>query len=372
MKVLEMSAKNYRNIGEISFQPCGGINVIYGENAQGKTNLIEAIWLFTGCKSFRASKEAELIGFGNEYADLKMSFFSEEREQDARIIIEKKRQAFLNGIKLPSPRKLMGHTGAVIFSPVHLNLVKGGPDERRRFIDTALCQLRPGYAAALSQYNRTLIQRNALIKKISSYPSFADTLDIWDEKLAFAGAEVAVKRAEYIALLSEESERIYSGLSSGREKMGIRYKSQFLAETAEESREKLSELLKASRKSDLMWGSTSKGPHRDELEITVGGKAAKSFASQGQQRSCALSLKLSEAAVMEKITSSSPIILLDDVMSELDFSRQDYILNHIDGRQVFITCCDPTAIMRFCSGKAFEIKNGALVSDTEASKQSGD
>lgn len=360
MRVLRLQAENYRNIKSVTLTPCEGINVIYGENAQGKTNLLEAIWLFTGCRSFRGSKESELISFGEPFAELKMDFYASEREQEARLLIEKKRTAFLGGIKLPSPRRLMGQTGAVIFSPVHLNLVKGGPDERRKFIDTALCQMKPGYAASLSQYNRILMQRNALLKKINQYPSLSDTLDVWDEKLSVAGAAVALKRAEYTEMLSERAKDIYSGLSSGREEIGLSYKSQSLADGSENAAERLAQLLKDSRRSDLMYGSTTKGPHRDDLEISVSGRAARSFGSQGQQRSCALALKLAEAELMERVTGQSPVILLDDVMSELDSLRQDYILNHIEGRQVFITCCDPSAIMRFCSGKAFEIKNGEI------------
>lgn len=363
MKVSRLTLKNYRNIKDLVFEPSDGINIIFGENAQGKTNLIEALWLFTGCKSFRTNKDAELVAFNESFSVAELEFYAFEREQTAKIINEKKRKAFLNGVELSSPSKLIGEFTTVVFSPVHLSLIKDGPSARRRFVDVALCQLKPRYASFLQKYNKALQQRNFLLKDVSYHSELLDTLDVWDERLCQLAAAIIKERINYIKNLTPAAKDIYSGLSDGKEELDIYYSSQadFNSLNEDEIYFKLRELIKNNRKEDIIQKSTSVGPHRDDIEITVNGLSARSFGSQGQQRSCAIALKLGEAEIVSSFTGEKPVALLDDVMSELDESRQDYILNKIKDWQVFITCCDENQVLRLCEGKTFEMKDGKLL-----------
>ena len=349
MKVTRLSAIHYRNLKELEIYPQEGVNIIYGENAQGKTNLLESIWMFTGCRSFRGAKDAELISLKNEAARLEMDFYAEGREQEATLLLDEKRHAVLNGIPLPSASKLIGEFRAVVFSPAHLSLVKEGPVQRRRFLDLAL-----------SQYNRALAQRNILLKDIAYHSELMDTLAIWDERLAMLGAQIIYQRRSYVDRMQESAVAFYHGLSRGREELSLAYASSIEGRSAEEIAYELSEKLTKNRAEDLKNGSTSVGPHRDDLEIYVDQVSARIYGSQGQQRSCALSMKPSEAALIREITGEQPVALLDDVMSELDAGRQDYILNHIEGWQVFITCCEPSSLLRLCDGKTFSLHSGSL------------
>ncbi|MEG1243311.1 MAG: DNA replication/repair protein RecF, partial [Oscillospiraceae bacterium] len=362
MMVNSLKAVNYRNIKNIEIKPCENVNIIYGENAQGKTNLLESIWLFTGCRSFRSSNEQEFINFESNFATLELGFFGNERDQNAKIIIEEKRKAELNGICLSSISKLAGEFFAVVFAPTHLSLVKEGPAQRRKFLDIALCQLKPRYANAVMQYNRAIMQRNALLKDITYHSELLDTLDIWDDKLCTLGAVIMAERINYIKMLEPFIEQIYGGISNGKEIMKTSYLTQneFLAKSEIELKQELLQHFKNARKQDILSGSTSIGPHRDDLNIEINGLLARNFGSQGQQRSCALSLKLAEAEIIKSITGQQPVALLDDVMSELDSTRQDYILNHIEGRQVFITCCEPSSLLKMSGGRSFKLKEGAL------------
>ena len=360
MKVTRLSAIHYRNLKELEIYPQEGVNIIYGENAQGKTNLLESIWMFTGCRSFRGAKDAELISLKNEAARLEMDFYAEGREQEATLLLDEKRHAVLNGIPLPSASKLIGEFRAVVFSPAHLSLVKEGPVQRRRFLDLALSQLRPRYASLLSQYNRALAQRNILLKDIAYHSELMDTLAIWDERLAMLGAQIIYQRRSYVDRMQESAVAFYHGLSRGREELSLAYASSIEGRSAEEIAYELSEKLTKNPPEDIKNGRTSVGPHRDDLEIYVDQLSARIYGSQGQQRSCALSMKLSEAALIREITGEQPVALLDDVMSELDAGRQDYILNHIEGWQVFITCCEPSSLLRLCDGKTFSLHSGSL------------
>lgn len=366
MRVNYLKAQNFRNINDIEIDPCENVNIIYGENAQGKTNLLESIWLFTGFRSFRGSKEQEFIKFGSDYSKLNLGFFGNDREQAATLLINEKRNAQLNEVSLSSASKLVGEFLAVVFSPINLTLIKEGPCERRKFLDTALCQLKPSYANNLSQYNRTLVQRNVLLKDITYHSELYDTLEIWDEKLSIIAANIIFERINYINKLKPVVSDIYTGLSSGREKMTVEYQMQsnFESNDLKSFQQEMFQMLKTGRKADILNGTTGIGPHRDDLKIEIDNLSARNFGSQGQQRSCALSLKLSEAALIKNITGQQPVALLDDVMSELDSARQDYILNHIEGWQVFITCCEPTPLLKMNSGKAFKLKEGHLCTCT--------
>ena len=360
MIVKRLSIENFRNIEKMNIEPCDRVNVIYGENAQGKTNTLESIWLCTGCKSFRGTKDKELIRFGEEKAKIELDFFGFDRNQQMKVEIEEKRKVQLNGIQLPSANKSLGEFLAVVFSPTHLSLIKQGPSERRRFLDTAIGQLRPNYASLLTKYNRAVTQRNAILKDVYHHPELLDTLDIWEDSLAAYGERILNYRLSYLEKLKNEVKDIYSGLSCGKEEIGLRYIQDEEKGALCEKKAELLEVLKTSRKTDMLTGTTSFGPHRDDIEITINGISARRFGSQGQQRSCALALKLGEASMIKKISTQQPVALLDDVMSELDISRQDYILNHIKDWQVFITCCDPNTIFHLKEGKTFQIENGKL------------
>lgn len=362
MKINSISIENFRNIEKLDLD-FDNVNIIYGQNAQGKTNLIEAIYLFTGSKSFRGVKDRELIRFGCDFSKLKIDFESENRNQNAEIRIDGKRTAYLNGIKKKSPSALGEELKAVIFSPVHLSMVKDGPSERRRFIDNALCQLKYNYRNVLKEYNRALSQRNMLLKDISKNSSLADMLYIWDKNLAATGAKIIYQRNKYVEALLPFAKEVFDGLSGGREEIDLVPKGPFDYRdlSLKEIENKLLITFEKSRGSDFMNRITTAGPHRDDMEILINSKSARTYGSQGQQRSCVLALKLAEASLLKEMTQNEPLALLDDVMSELDITRQDYILNHIKNWQVFITCCDADTVLRLKKGKTFHIENGGIV-----------
>ena len=371
MNVLSLEHEKYRNLVAGEVVPSGDINVICGQNAQGKTNLLEALWLFTGAHSFRGAKDGELTAFAPEgekrLSRLKMRFESGGREQEAEINIRAGRRTLtLNGIPQRSCGVLAGVFCAVIFSPEHLSLVKDGPMNRRNFLDSAICQIRPAYVKIINQYNRILLQRNALLKDIIRHRELLDTIDIWDERLANFGAQIICERLKYVARLSPKVKDIYGGISTQKESMDLAYRST-VDEPADDHpvmRAALREKLKKNLEDDIRMGSTSCGPHRDDLELLVNGISARSFASQGQQRSAVLALKLAEAEILGELCGEEPVILLDDVLSELDQSRQDYLLNHLVGRQVFITCCSPENIRLLKRGTIFSIEEGRVAADT--------
>ncbi len=361
MTLNRIEYKNFRNIETLTLEPSDGVNVIYGENAQGKTNLIEGIWLFSGLRSFRGAKDAELVRFGCDFGRLKAAFTAGGREQKAEITVETRRKAKLNGVELPSCAGLIGACSAVVFSPSFLNIVKNGPEERRRFLDAALCQVKPGYAPMLAAYNRLVKQRNSLLRDVQMEPALLDMLDVIDERMAQAGEALIRERESYIERLIPAAKSIHDGFSAGKEELSVCY----VKKDGGGENKPLSEILKDNRRNDILNRSTSAGPHRDDIDIKINGISARSFGSQGQQRSCAVALKLGEAAVMRELNGEQPTVLLDDVMSELDSGRQDYILNHIKGWQVFITCCEPSTVLRMCGGKTFHIENGRLIGSRE-------
>lgn len=351
MNIRQMAWKNYRNLKEGSFKPCDSINIIYGKNAQGKTNLAEAIWLFTGNRSFRGAKDSELVAHDETSALLMLDFFSEERPQDAEIKIENGRRYIkINSIEKKSYSSAMGKLCAVVFSPEHISLVSGGPMLRRNFLDAALCQIKPGYAAHLTEYNRTLNQRNTLLKDIPKHAQLLDTLDIWDDKLSEYGRIITDERIKYLEKLKTSAENIYAGISERKEKLGLKYI---------KSAENLKEALNSSRRTDIISGFTCFGPHRDDIEITINSLNARAYASQGQKRSAAITMKLAEAEIVGDTIGENPVVLLDDVMSELDSGRQNYVLNHLDKFQVFITCCEPD-LKKFKKGKLFKMEKGTI------------
>ncbi|MBQ6265618.1 MAG: DNA replication/repair protein RecF [Clostridia bacterium] len=362
MNVISHSADSFRNLKNTHIQAHPSMNIIFGENGQGKTNIIESIWLFTGCYSFRTHKNIQLVCDTADEAKAKLEFFASEREQIAEMTIGKTKNIVLNGAACESPRAMMGRFRCVVFSPSALSVIKGSPGERRKLLDVALSLIKPNYAVLMSRYIRTLDQRNALIKKISEKQYDSSVLDAWDDALASLGASIIKYRLDYIDRLREKSANIYSGISSSKENFTVSYsfgKSMKLNSDKDIKEILLAELFN-SRESDLKKLYTSAGPHSDDLLVTLNGRDARLYGSQGQQRSCALALKLGEASVMGSLTGEEPVVLLDDVMSELDEGRQKFILNYLDSWQVFITCCDPSTLMRSENGKVFEVIDGTV------------
>ena len=334
MRVTRISLSNFRNISDSSLSPSPEINVITGENAQGKTNLLEAIWLFCGAKSFRGAKDSELIAHENESARIEMDFYSHGYEQSAKITLSSGRETLIGGVPVSNQSELAENFCAVVFSPVHLSLIKDGPEKRRKFIDTAISQLRPRYSTAVSQYNRAVMGRNAILKDTRFHSELFDLLSAWEEKIANTGAYIINQRQKYIEALNEIAPGAYDGLSNGKETFFSCYSS------SDTTAEQLLSALKNARQNDIQTGTTSVGPHRDDIEFLIDEKSARTYGSQGQQRSAVIALKLAEASIIKRVVNEPPVILLDDVLSELDETRQGYILNHIGDGQVFITCCD--------------------------------
>ena len=363
MRILEIDTKNYRNL-EITKQSfCDGVIFIYGQNAQGKTNLIESIWMLTGARSFRGTKDADLVRFGEDFASIKAKVFTDDREQEIKInFAEGKRKAFLNDVPQRYPTEIIGTLRTVLFSPIHLSLISGGPERRRKFLDAAICQLKPTYTALLIRYNQTLRQRNSLLK--NKPEKNIDFLEILDTNLSKLASKITENRLEYMVLLSDEVKKIYSEISMEKENFAIRYISKITRNSefnTKEFEKNMFEKLQNSRETDFKFGFTSFGPHKDDLELYIDKKTVKSFGSQGQQRSAALSLKLAEAEILNKKFSDPPIVLLDDVMSELDDLRKAYMVQKIKNWQVFITGCDKTALSMMKSGKAYEISDGKVI-----------
>jgi DNA replication and repair protein RecF len=364
MRVIALKFENYRNLQNNIISPCDGVNIIYGDNAQGKTNLLEALWMFCGGHSFRAAKDNELIKWDTDFAKLEMRFLGQEREQIAKITFKGNRKKVeINGVDKKSAASLIERYCAVVFSPEHLNLIKRGPSERRKFLDSAICREKLKNAVVLSKYNRVLNQRNSLLKDIFKRPSLEETLPIWDEPLILNGALLIKKRMDYAKMLSQKAAVYHNGISRGSEKLKIRYISSAEIEDSDsltEIQNKLRAKLESNTSDDIRTGVTNAGPHRDDIEILINGKNAKQFASQGQQRSAVLSLKLAEAGVLRERMGEEPVILLDDVLSELDANRQDFLLNELHDCQVFITCCEQSNKEQLKNGKIFCLENGVI------------
>ena len=364
MRVELLRFEGFRNLEEGEIRFCPGVNVIYGTNAQGKTNLLEAIWLLSGNRSFRGSRDSELVRFGSEFAKLYAEFYSEGRLQTAQLIYAKgKKEAFLNGVKQKGASALLGKLCAVVFSPEHLSLVKSGPAERRDFIDGAICQIKPSFKESLSEYKRTLAQRNTLLKDITAHPELLDTLDAWDIRLASLGAGIIRVRMKYTSRLGEFAGSYHNGISHGTEKLDIEYLSSVPEEhreSAEAVRDYMLSYMQQHRREDMAAGFTSIGPHRDDIDIKINGGSVRTFGSQGQQRSSVLSMKIAEEELIKLSVSEEPLILLDDVLSELDPARQEFLLNELGDRQVFITCCEAASVERLRKGSSFRVSGGRI------------
>jgi len=310
-----------------------GINILYGDNAQGKTNILEALYLCATTKSHRGSKDREMIRFGTDEAHIRMIYSKKQVDHkiDMHLRAGRAKAAAIDQVPIRRAGEIMGQVHMICFSPEDLAMIKNGPAMRRRFLDMELCQLSNVYLHDLSDYNKTVNQRNNLLRQISFNPSLADTLDIWDAQLIHYGQRVIRARAEFIEKLSRWVTPLHGRLSGGNEKMALLYRPDTAAEEFEQN-------LAAARDNDLRLKTTSRGPHRDDFIFQINGIDVRRFGSQGQQRTAALSLKLSEIELVRETIDDDPVLLLDDVFSELDASRQKYLIDCIRDVQTVVTC----------------------------------
>ena len=364
MILSQHTVQNYRNIAQATFSPGPGLTVICGRNGQGKTNLLESVWLLSGAKSFRGSKDLQLVRRDQSFSVIEsLAQRDDGKEEHYRIVIggangeaagiRPGRSAQLDGVDFGRATNLAGHFYAVVFAPTHLSLVKGSPDGRRRFVDAALMQLYPGYIAVYRRYIRALAQKNALLRDARRFDGAEQLLDSFDAALAEAGWEIIRRRGEYLEGLFSIAEETYASLSAGSESCSFSY------HPCAQSAQELLEKIRAARASELRAGCSTVGPHREDLVIKIGGEDARAFGSQGQQRSAALSLKLAEARQIARIAGSEPVMLLDDVLSELDGARRDFLLGKLEGRQVLLTSCDAASFHQ-TPGGIWEMEAGAL------------
>lgn len=353
LRILSFTVRDFRNISRAQLQPAAQLNILIGDNGQGKTSLLEGIWLFTGCRSFRGAEYSELVREGADEALLEIFFESNGREQSAQLNIKARRRSLgLNGFAQETPRRMLGVFPAVAFTPGSLALVQAGPGERRRFLDVALSMRMPAYAVRLAKYLKTLAQRNALLR--GNAQGLEAQLDVWDTSLAREAAQIAAARQRHLELLIPRAREFYRGISGGRETLDAIYKPAGIKENCSEETYLMA--LRNSRARDLRMQATHAGPHRDDLLLTLDDRALRDFGSQGQQRTAALALKLAEAEVLRETIGEQPIALLDDVMSELDPARQRALLQYLEGWQVFLTCCAPLGMES--GAKVFRITKG--------------
>ena len=339
MRIIRAKLNQFRNYAGCTFEPCGGVNVLLGDNGQGKTNLLEAMYLCCTGRSHRTRQDRELIGWEADFASVKVQAEKSDGTHEVEIIMPAvgKRKIKIAGREASRSGELMGHVTGVLFSPEDLRTVKDGPAERRRMIDMTLAQLKPAYYYALQRYNRALKQRNEVLRAANLNPSLMSTLDMWDEQLAAAGSELMRHRRAYIEKLSAAAEETYAEIAGGREKLSVRYQPSV---TMGDDLESNINALIAARENDVRRMTTSVGVHRDEVLLCIDGREVRSFGSQGQQRTTALSLRLSEMAVMRDEMGEWPVLMLDDVMSELDPSRRRQLIARLEGIQTIVTCTD--------------------------------
>lgn len=359
MKVTNIKLIQYRNFTSLAFRPHPRLTILLGENAQGKTNLLESVSLCASGRSFRTAKDAQLIQWGCEgaYIGLELAQGRLLRSIQIKLRKNKGKQIKLDGASISRMGELMGCLYAVTFSPEDLRLVKDGPAERRRFLDTELSQIRPDYFYALSYYTKALAQRNALLKKLTPGASHYPVLDGWDEQLAQYGATLITARQAFLKQLSEVAWRVHNEITRGKENISIEYSPDIYCESTD-VQNTIYRILQQEQISDVQRGVTTRGPHRDDLLIRLDERDARIFASQGQQRTCALALKISELEIMHSVSGESPVLLLDDVLSELDFNRQTLLLRSINDYQTILTC---TQLPPGLEGDVYRVRNGEIL-----------
>ncbi len=363
IKSIELS--NFRNYDFLSMSFHPETNILYGDNAQGKTNILEAIYITTTTKSHKGSKDKEVIQMEKSESHIRLKVEKDGMNHtiDMHIKKNKSKGIAIDGIPIRKSGELIGMVHVVFFSPEDLSIIKNGPGERRRFIDMELCQLDKIYLYNLGKYNKILVQRNNLLKQIGFRKELLDTLSIWDEQLVYYGKQIIKSRREFIKQLNEIIFYIHKKLSGGKEELFIEYE-------ANVSEEEFEEKLKNSLERDLNFKVSHIGPHRDDILFLIKEIDIRKYGSQGQQRTAALSLKLSEIELLKQTTRQNPILLLDDVLSELDRNRQNYLLESIKGIQTIVTC---TGLEEFISNrikinKVYKVVEGTVAEENNSTE----
>ena len=355
LKSLELA--NFRNYEELNISFDKGTNILYGDNAQGKTNILEAIYVSATTKSHKGSKDKEIINFDKEEAHIRTYLEKEnvETRVDMHLRKNKSKGIAIDGQKIKKAADLMGLLNVVFFSPEDLSIIKDGPAERRRFADMELCQLDSFYLYNLNHYNKIIGQRNKLLKDMYFQPELKETLNIWDSQLVSFGSKIIERRELFVKQLGDIIFDIHKKLSGGKEELVIAYEPDVSIEDFEKQ-------MKYNQDKDIRLKQTTTGPHRDDFSFVVNGVDIRKYGSQGQQRTAALSLKLSEIELVKKISKDTPVLLLDDVLSELDSNRQNYLLNSIGNIQTIISCTglDEFINNRFEINKIFKVTNGTV------------
>ena len=365
MKLCKLNLRNFRNYEALSLDFAPGVNLIVGDNAQGKTNLLEAIGYLGSGKSFRAIKQREMIRFGADFGEIEGEIFSQERLQTLRWVLfegQKPRQLWRNGAKKKNAGEISGVLSTVLFCPEDLMVLKTGASARRRLGDHALCQLRPNYDAALTEYNRILEQKNRILKDRFENPGLLEVLPEYNLRLCQVGALLISYRARFYDSLGKAAAVYHGEFSGGKEEFFLEYKT---VSTVTDPFAPVAELthglldhLESHYRAELESAQCLTGPHKDDFSVALNGIDLKAYGSQGQTRTAAISLKLAQRELMRRELGQQPVLLLDDVLSELDPGRQDFVLNQIHDGQVFITCCEPGRFTKL--GKTIEIVKGQI------------
>ena len=353
MLITNLKIKNFRNYKELNLKFNKKINIFYGHNAQGKTNIIESIFLCAIGKSFRTNKDKELIKFNENFLNIEINYEKSDRDGKIKIDISDKKDIYLNGIKAKKLSELIGKINVVLFTPDDINILKEGPKMRRRFLDIMISQLRPNYIYCLNMYAKTLEQRNIYLKQIKFENKNSEMLDVWDLKLAEFGEKIFNYRKEFIEKIKNKINLIHKNVTNNNEEIKIEYISDF------DNKENFYSSLKENKKIDIMRGVTTKGVHRDDFIIYLNNNNVSIYGSQGQNRTAILSLKMSELQVIKDEIGENPILLLDDFMSELDEERRNNFLKNIGDTQVFVTCTDILNINKIESN-IFHVVNGEI------------
>ena len=365
MNLEQLELYDFRNYSSLQLELVPGVNLIVGENAQGKTNLLEAVSYLSTGRSFRTGRTQELIRFGSEFADLSCKLFSQGRQQSIRAVLfqnRRPRQLYVGGVKQKSAAALSGVLTTVLFCPEDLLVLKGGSQARRKLIDNALCQLRPGYASALAEYGKLLESKTKILKDYREVPSLLEPLPEYNYRLAQVGALLISQRARDVEALGKAAAAYHNEFSGGREQLTLSYHTVSTVTDPFADRQtiftQILEHQESHYRAELDSGQALTGPHKDDFDALLGDIPVKSYGSQGQTRTAAISLKLSERELLRRDTGEEPVLLLDDVLSELDASRQDFVLNQITSGQVLITCCELDRLTQI--GKTITIHHGGV------------
>ena len=367
MWLKQLSIQHFRNYQELEVEFHPGLNIFLGQNAQGKTNLLESIAFLGSGKSFRAQKTAEMIGFSRDFGELEGVVRSQDREQTLRWVLfpgGRPRQLWQNGVKKKSASELTGVLPTVLFCPEDLMLVRAGAAARRRFLDTALCQMRPNYARYLEEYNRLHEHKTRILRDSEEKPSLLSMWEDFSLRMAHIGAQIIRYRAYYCRKLLKAAAAVYADIAPHEVLSGVYKTVSSVTDPFADARtieKQLIDHVFSHKTAEIAAKSCLSGPHKDDLELLLDGRSAASFGSQGQVRTCTLSLKLAERELFFDEDGEYPVLLLDDVLSELDRRRQDFVLNRISAGQVMITCCEDGISEKLRAGAAFHIKNGKIV-----------